>query len=259
MLCHVDAARNERKARDDEQHRADIPRLMLWVDGEEQRCQPEQPGIDQTRRSDGQGDAAKQRQVPLRQPRADILPNACAQKGQQHLDRPAAEQKREPAAGKRGCQSQLQRGIAAACLRDLVQLGVQVVRGHVHAVEREALDKALKLVKLRGVDAGCRQRQRLREAVLTVGAGVLDGQQPDVGGAHETERLGNLVHGAAHTPCAGAAREQQQPDPADDTGPDGQRHLRDGQLFLVADGVVPRDLHMVWFDDRMMQRISRLF
>ena len=161
---------------------------MLWVDGEEQRCQPEQPGIDQTRRRDGQRNAAKQRQVPLRQPSAHILPDACAQKGQQHLDRPAAEQKREPAAGKRGCQSQLQRGIAAACLRDLIQLGVQVVRGHVHAVEREALDKALKLVELRGVDAGCRQRQRLREAVLTVGAGVLDGQQPDVGGAHETER-----------------------------------------------------------------------
>ena len=84
-------------------------------------------------------------------------------------------------------------------------------------------------------------------------------QQPDVGGAHETERLGNLVHRAAHTPRAGAAREQQQPDPADDAGPDGQRRLRDGQLFLIPDGVVPRDLHMVWFDDRMMQRISRLF
>ena len=198
---------------------------MLCFDGEEQRCQPEQPGIDQTRRRDGQRDAAKQRQVPLRQPRADILPNACAQKDQQHLDRPAAEQKREPAAGKRGCQSQLQRGIAAARLRDLVKLCVQIVGRHIHAVEREALDKALELVELCGVDAGCRQRQRLREAVFTVGAGVLDGQQPDVGGAHEAERLGNLVHGAAHTPRAGAAREQQQPDPADDTGPDGQRRL----------------------------------
>ncbi len=55
---------------------------MLRVDGPEQRRQPEQPGIDQTRRRDGQRNAAKQRQVPLRQPRADILPNACAQKGQ---------------------------------------------------------------------------------------------------------------------------------------------------------------------------------
>ena len=232
---------------------------MLWVDGEEQRRQPEQPGIDQTRRRDGQRNAAKQRQVPLRQPSAHILPDARTQKGQQHLDRPAAEQKRECAAGERRGRPLLQGRVAAARLRDLVKLCVQIVGRHIHAVEREALDKALELVELRGVDAGCRQRQRLREAVLTVGAGVLDGQQPDVGGAHEAERLGNLVHGAAHTPRAGAAREQQQPDPADDTGPDGQRRLRDGQLFLVADGIVPRDLHMVWFDDRMMQRISRLF
>ena len=198
---------------------------MLWVDGEEQRRQPEQPGIDQTRRRDGQRNAAKQRQVPLRQPSAHILPDARTQKGQQHLDRPAAEQKRECAAGERRGRPLLQGRVAAARLRDLVKLCVQIVGRHIHAVEREALDKALELVELSGVDAGCRQRQRLREAVLTVGAGVLDGQQPDVGGAHEAERLGNLVHGAAHTPRAGAAREQQQPDPADDAGPDGQRRL----------------------------------
>ena len=102
---------------------------------------------------------------------------------------------------------------------------MQVVRRHVHAVERKTLDKALELVELGGVDAGGRQRQRLGECVLAVGAGVLDGQQPDVGGAHKTERLGDLVHGAAHTPCAGAAREQQQTDPADDAGTDGQRRL----------------------------------
>ena len=81
------------------------------------------------------------------------------------------------------------------------------------------------MFELGGVDAGGRQRQRLGERVLAVGAGVLDGQQPDVGGAHKTERLGDLVHGAAHTPCAGAAREQQQTDPADDAGADGQRRL----------------------------------
>ena len=198
---------------------------MLWVDGPEQRCQPEQPGIDQTCCRNGQGDAAKQRQVPLRQPRAHILPDARTQKGQQHLDRPAAEQERESAAGERRRQPLLQRGVAAACLRDLVEPGVQVVRRHVHAVERKTLDKALELVELGGVDAGGRQRQRLGERVLAVGAGVLDGQQPDVGGAHKTERLGDLVHGAAHTPCAGAAREQQQTDPADEAGADGQRRL----------------------------------
>ena len=81
------------------------------------------------------------------------------------------------------------------------------------------------MFELGGVDAGGRQRQRLGERVLAVGAGVLDGQQPDVGGAHKTERLGDLVHGAAHTPCAGAAREQQQTDPADEAGADGQRRL----------------------------------
>ena len=198
---------------------------MLRFDGEEQRRQPEQPGIDQARCCDGQRDAAKQRQVPLRQPRADILPDARAQKGQQHFDWPAAEQKREPAAGERGCQPQLQGRVAAARLRDLVKLCVQVVRRHIYAVEREALDKALELVELRSVDAGRGQRQRLREAVLAVGAGVLDGQQPDIGSAHEAERLGDLVHGAAHAPRAGAAREQQQPDPADDAGADGQRRL----------------------------------
>ena len=198
---------------------------MLRVNGEEQRRQPEQPGIDQARRCDGQRDAAKQRQVPLRQPRADILPDARAQKGQQHFDWPAAEQERERAAGERGCQPQLQGRVAAARLRDLVKLCVQAVRRHIYAVEREALDKALELVELRGVDAGRGQRQRLREAVLAVGAGVLDGQQPNIGGAHEAERLGDLVHGAAHAPRAGAAREQQQPDPADDAGADGQRRL----------------------------------
>ena len=232
---------------------------MLRLDGEEQRRQPEQPGIDQTCRRNGQGDAAKQRQPPLCQPRAHILPDARAQEGQQHLDRPAAEQECERAAGKRGRQSLLERGVAGGCLCDLVELGVQVVRGHVHAVEREALDKALELVELRGVDAGCRQRQRLGEAVLAVGAGVFNGQQPNVGGTYQAERLCQFVHGAAHAPRAGSARKQQQPDPADDAGPDGQRCLRDRQLFLIPDRVMPWDLHMVWFDDRMVQCISRLF
>ena len=169
LLGHVDAARDEREARNDEQHRADIPRLMLWVDGPEQRCQPEQPGIDQTCCRNGQGDAAKQRQVPLRQPRAHILPDARTQKGQQHLDRPAAEQERESAAGERRGRSLLQRGIAAACLRDLVEPGVQVVRRHVHAVERKTLDKALELVELGGVDeAIAREALRLAANKLPV-------------------------------------------------------------------------------------------
>ena len=196
---------------------------MLRVDGPEQRRQVEQRRIDQTRRRDGQRDAAKQRQMPLCQPRAHILPDARAEKGQQHLDRSAAEQERERAARERGREPELQRRVAAACLRDLVELGVQVVGGHVHALDRKALDKALEPVKLGGVDAGRRERQRLGKAVLPVRAGVFYGCEPDVGRAHETERLGQLVHRAAHAPRARAAREQQQTDPPDHTGADGQR------------------------------------
>ena len=232
---------------------------MLCVDGPEQRRQAEQRRIDQTRRRDGQRDAAKQRQMPLCQPRAHILPDACAEKGQQHLDRSAAEQERERAARERGREPELQRRVAAGGLRDLVEPGVQVVGGHVHALDRKALDKALEPVKLGGVDAGRRERQRLGEAVLPVGAGVFDGREPDVGRAHETECLGQFVHRAAHAPRARAAREQQQTDPPDHTGADGQRRVRDGQLLLIPDGVVPRDLHMIWFDDRAMQHSLRPF
>ena len=106
QLGKVNAAGNEREARDDEEHGADIPGLVLEPDMQEHLQQPEQDRIRHARGRYGNHNVQEQGKVPLDELAADKVTYAGAPEGAEHLHKPAAKKKRKRPAGERRREAQ---------------------------------------------------------------------------------------------------------------------------------------------------------
>ena len=248
QLGKVDAAGDERKARNDEEHGADIPGLVLRRYGKQHLCQLQQDGIHEACGTDRSRDAQKQGEVVLCQLAPYKVADACTAEGTQHLDGAAAQQKGEAAAGQRGCKAQRDGRIQAVDALDLIEVAVQRFAGHELALPVEVVDKMFQPVQPGGVHARICQAERLGIALVAIKTGELDGQQTNVRRCRNAQLPRESVHRASDTPCTRAAFQQHQPGAANDRCLFYKACLRDRNTFAGGRIVVPVDFHVI-FDD----------
>ena len=207
--------------------------------------QPERTDIAQTGKGHGSDNAQIHGQMPADQSAAQEVPDAGADECTEHLNGAAAQEKGEGRAGKTCRQPQSGGGVAAADLLDLIQFGLELFSGLMHALIREFFYETLQTIQLGRIDACADQTQGVRECLLAVETGIDDGQQSDVGDTGDAELFGQRVHGVADAPCAGPAGQEHEPDPSDQGGLDRDACLGDGPVFYMPGVIVPVDVHMI--------------
>ena len=180
QLGKVNAARDERKARNDKEHGADISRLVLRRYGKQHLGQLQQDGIHEACRTDRSRDAQKQGEVVLCQLAPHKVADASAAECKQHLDGAAAQQKGEAPAGQCCCKAQRNRRIQAVDALDLVEVAVQLFAGHEFALPVEVADEMLQPIQAGGVHTRICQTERLGIALGAIKTGELNGQQTNV-------------------------------------------------------------------------------
>src|SRR5699024_6590579 len=104
------------------------------------------------------------------------VPDAGADECTEHLNGAAAQEKGEGRAGKTCRQPQSGGGVAAADLLDLIQFGLELFGGLMHALIRESLYETFQTVQLGCIDACADQTQEVFECLLSVEIGIDYGQ-----------------------------------------------------------------------------------
>ena len=244
-LREVDAARDEREARDDEEHRADIAGLMDRREAEQQLGEPKKNRIGQASSRDRDRHVHEERVVMPDQLAADRVADACATEGEQHLRQTAAQQEGESATREGRRETELRWTVEGMDVLDLIELRVKLCTGPVDALRREIHDEMLETIELRGIDARVREAERLRHALLAVEAVIRERHETNVYSAGHPELSRQRVHRAPYSPRTGAAGQKLEPAATDDGRLLDQARLCDGDVRVIRGVLHPVHLHMI--------------
>ena len=137
---------------------------------EQQLREPQKDRVGQAGRGDRDRDIHKERIMVFDQLTADRIADARATEGEQHFRQTAAQQEGESTARERRREAELRWTVQPVNMLDVVKRCVKLCAGHEDALRREVRDELLETVQLRGIDAGVREAERLRHALLAIEA-----------------------------------------------------------------------------------------
>ena len=188
-LGKVYAAGDEREPWNDEQHGADVARLVGLREerGPDEVAELITADIGAAGEGDAGNDTSDKGDVLVEHTAAEPVAEAGADEGKNHLRETAAEQKCECAARDGRCETHIPRLVVAGLLVDFVQNLMDLLHGQLVRLLGEFPDEDLQRPELVGVDTGSVECQALAVGLTAVKAGVVQGEESDVGGAGDAQ------------------------------------------------------------------------
>ena len=110
----------------------------------------------------------------------------------------------------------------------------------------EAVGEGFKRAELVSVYARSVERERIREGLAAVGAGVFYAQQTNIGVAGYPEPAGYLVHGSADAPCSCSDGQHEKSYSADERSFFAERSLCGRSGVVSGYHVLPADGHVLF-------------